>query len=106
MTKEFLEKHILKNKSAEKNLNKTISIYNQILNALIKGDVKLEIPKISNKEIEEELFKVEKLWKKVEPIYQKNYIESKELQLILKANIILLKEMDKAVQLMKNLTDY
>ncbi|MCK5853651.1 MAG: type IV pili methyl-accepting chemotaxis transducer N-terminal domain-containing protein [Sulfurovaceae bacterium] len=81
------------------NLAQTEMLFDTTLTALIKGDSKLGITATSNKEIQQQLQKVKKLWKEYQPII-KNVDTSKQgLIKAMEINIPLLKEMDKAVKL-------
>jgi hypothetical protein len=106
MSKEFLENSILKNSNSYAKLTKTIKLYSLILNSLLDGNNKLSIPKVTNYEIKKQLKKVATLWAKLKPIYLKNRPNTKELKLILLANPMLLKEMDKTVKLITKATEY
>ena len=106
MTKEYLEKNILNIKEANKELQKSVKLYTLIMHTLINGNNKLQIPKVTNFEIKKQLKKVDTLWSKIKPVYLKENPSKKELKLILLANPILLKEMDKTVKLITNTTEY
>jgi hypothetical protein len=106
MTKEYLEYLKLNNKQAKKKIKKSILLFESSLDGLINGSKDLSLPKVTNKNIKEQLIKVSKLWKKIIAIYNKNSINTKELVLLLKVNPILLKEMDKGVKIIESSTDY
>jgi len=106
MTKEYLEYLKLNNKQAKKKMKKSILLFESSLDGLINGSKDLSLPKVTNKNIKEQLIKVSKLWKKIIAIYNKNSINTKELVLLLKVNPILLKEMDKGVKIIESSTDY
>ena len=106
MTKEFLEANILKQKSAKESMKKTLKLYSLILNILQNGNNKIKIPKVTNFEIKKRLNKLEELWSKVKPIYQKKSINQKDIKTILIANNILLKKANEIVKLITITTDY
>jgi len=106
MTKEYLEKNILKLQSANSRLQDSTKLFSLILTTLQNGNNKLKIPKVTNYKIKKSLKKIENLWSKIEPIYLKNSPTKKEIKLIVIANNILLKEMDKTVKLITKTTEY
>jgi len=106
MTKEKLAILNLKLTDYSNKLKKSVILFNTTLNGLINGSKELDLPKVTNKAIKEQLLKVKKIWGKLEPFYKKDSLTQKELILVLKANPILLKEMDKAVKLVEQSTDY
>jgi hypothetical protein len=106
MTKEKLAILNLKLTDYNKKLKKSVILFNSTLNGLINGSKELELPKVTNNAIKEQLLKVKSIWEKLEPFYNKDSLSKKELILLLKANPILLKEMDKAVKLVEQSTDY
>ena len=106
MTKEKLAILNLKMTDYKEKLKKSVILFNSTLNGLIDGSKKLQLPKVTNPVIKKQLEKVATIWKKIEPFYKKDSLSKKELILLLKANPILLKEMDKAVKLVEKSTDY
>ncbi len=106
MTKEFLAYDIMKKKEYKAKMEKTIKLFDNSLKDLLNGNKKLLLPKATNPVIIKQLKKVSKLWQKIMPFYNKNNISQKELVLLLEANPILLKEMDKAVGLIEHSTEY
>ena len=106
MTKEKLAILNLNLTDYKKKLEKSVILFNSTLNGLIGGSKELGLPKVTNEAIKKQLQKVESVWKKLEPFYKKKSLSKKELILLLKANPILLKEMDKAVKLVEKSTDY
>jgi len=80
-------------------LPKTIKLFDDSLNALIKGDNKQMIVKPTSKTIKKQLAKVAKIWKKLKPLYIKPKLTPKELATIIKQNPILLSEMNKMVKM-------
>jgi len=93
-------------KKNEKKLHETISQFDTALKALQNGDASLKIPKPSNKEVIAQLQKVASLWQKLEPFYTKKKLGKKDLEVIIKGNPVLLKEMNKAVHLSEVAADY
>ena len=106
MTKELLEAKKLSNSSANKNMQKSIELFNKSLNGLIKGSKDLGLATVTNPKIKVQLLKISKLWNKIMTIYNKNSITDKELVLLLKINPILLKEMNSGVEIIEKSTDY
>ncbi len=106
MTKEFLETKILHSKTAQNEMQKSIKLFDDSLKMLIKGSKKYKLPKVTNPKIKAQLLKVTQLWEKIMPFYYKNQLNKKEMVLLLKANPILLNEMNKAVFLIEKSTDY
>jgi len=106
MTKEKLAILDLKMKDYKSKLQKSVILFNKSLNGLIKGSKEMGLPKVTNEAIKKQLLKVESLWKKVRPFYEKDTLSKKELILLLKVNPILLREMNKAVSLIEQSTDY
>jgi len=80
-------------------IKKTIELFDNSLNALINGDTNQMIVKPTNKKIKEQLAKVEKIWKKLKPLYEKQKNSTKELAIIITQNPILLSEMNKMVKM-------
>jgi len=106
MTKEKLAVLNLNLTDYKEKLEKSVILFNTTLNGLIDGSKELGLPKVTNEAIKKQLLKVKAIWKKLEPFYKKSSLSKKELVLLLKANPILLKEMDKAVKLVEKSTDY
>ena len=105
MTKEYLQSTILGNKDANSKMNKTINLFENSLNNLINGSKSEGMPKVTNLSIKKQLLKVKSIWQKLKPLYFKK-LSKKELALLLKVNPILLKEMNKAVYMIDESTDY
>ncbi len=105
MTKEYLQFRLLKNQSARKSLNKTTKLFEDSLNNLIDGNKTMQIPKVTNKNIKKQLLKVQLIWEKLKPLYMKKLSKKSEL-LLLNVNPLLLKEMNKAVYMISESTDY
>jgi len=106
MTKEKLAILNLKLQDYNKKLKKSVILFDNTLKGLIDGSKELGLPKVTNEAIKNQLLKVKSIWAKLEPFYNKDSLSQKELILLLKANPILLKEMDKAVKLVEKSTDY
>ena len=106
MTKEKLAIIALKMKDFKSKLQKSVKMFNTSLNGLINGNKEMGLPKATNKKIKEQLLKVKSIWNKLKPFYEKEKLTQKELILLLKANPILLKEMDKGVKIIEQATDY
>ena len=81
------------------NLTQTEKLFDTILMALINGDKKLGITATTNKEIQQQLKKVEKLWREYQPIIKSVDTSQKGLMKAMEINMPLLNEMDKAVKL-------
>ena len=106
MTKEYLEYLELHNNKSKTNMAKTKELFSKSLDALINGNKEMGLPKVTNSKIKEQLSTVSNLWSKIMTIYNKNSLNSKEMLLLLKVNPILLKEMDRAVKIIEESTDY
>ncbi len=106
MTKELLEYLKLNNTKAKDEVKKSVNIFDNSLNALIDGSNKMQLPKVTNETIKKQLIKVKAMWQKIKPFYSKEKLSNKELTLLLKVNPILLKEMNRAVSIIENSTDY
>ena len=105
MTKEKLL--IAKGKSEYNDkLEKSIKLFDASLNALIKGDPQQNIVKPTNKEMKQQLQVVLKLWHELKPLYEKKEINKQDLATIIQKNPLLLKEMNKAVQISEKSIEY
>jgi len=87
-------------------LQKSITLFDSSLQALMLGDEKLKVIKPSNKKISKQLQVVATQWEKLKPLYLKKKLAKKELIAIVKGNPLLLKEMNKAVSLSESVADY
>ncbi len=105
MTKEYLQNLLLKDKKAKEKMKKTMNLFETSLNNLINGSKELGLPKVTNLKIKKQLLKVKLIWSKLKPLYNKE-LSGKRLNLLLRANPILLKEMNKAVYMIDESTDY
>ena len=106
MTKEYLQLHILNQVDVKSNLQKSIEKFDVVLNLLLSGNATLKLPKVSNLEIKKQILLVKKIWDKLKPLYLKDKLSDKKLSLLLKANPILLQQMDKAVKMIDKTTNY
>ncbi len=89
-----------------KKLQQTVALFDNSLKDLINGNKAKKIVRPSNKELLAQLHKVKKLWQNLKPLYEKEKLSAQELTLMVKGNLILLKEMDKAVYLSETVTEY
>ncbi len=95
MTKEiFLIKSGIDKDKNIKQLKKSITLFNQILNGLIKGDKQLNLVAIKDLDIQNQLKDLEKIWKK----FHKD-IKQKDYKSISKINLQLLKKTNKIVEM-------
>jgi len=100
MSKELMSvAKVIDAKRYQINLIQTEKLFDTTLTALIKGDSTLGIKATSNKEIQQQLQKVKKLWKEYQPIIKNVDTSKKGLIKAMKINMPLLKEMDKTVKL-------
>ena len=106
MVKEYLAQFVYNLSSYNNLYRKTMSEFETSLNGLINGDSKLYLPKVTNPKIKTQLVKVQKLWFKIKPIFARESKKKKDLKLLLSVNPILLKEMNKAVELIESETEY
>jgi len=88
-------------KANEENLKKTSALFDKTLKGLEHGDSSLGLVATDDKKIQEQLKKVENLWKpfykKIQAIYSEKDLSSKTFDYINKHNLELLKQMNKAV---------
>ena len=87
-------------------LKKTIKLFDDSLNILLKGNAEKKISKPSNIKIKNQLLKVQTLWNELKPLYEKKKPTAQELATIIKKNPILLKEMNQMVALAETETEY
>jgi len=104
MTKEKLL--IAKGEEYARKLKETMTLFDDSLKLLIKGDSKKMIAKPSNEKIVAQLNVVSKLWNELKPLYEKKKNSSKELAIIILKNPILLKEMNSMVQMAEKEVEY
>jgi len=98
MTKEAL--YVLKGinmKENRANLLMTVEIFDKTLIGLLNGDEELELVKIKNKKILEQLMTVSNLW-----VELKEGIQKGDIKVISKLNMPLLENMNKTVQMYKD----
>lgn len=105
MTKEKLLLH-KGNQEVRPSLLKTVTLFDESLSALIKGDTEKMITKATNEKIIEQLKVVHELWTKLKPLYEKEKNTTKELAFIIAKNTVLLKEMNTMVQLSEVEVEY
>ena len=105
MTKEYLQNSKLGDIKAKRKMQKTMQLFENSLDNLINGSKKKGMPKVTNLKIKKQLLKVKLIWTKLKPLYHKK-LSQKELSLLLKVNPILLSEMNKAVYMIDEATDY
>jgi hypothetical protein len=106
MTKEKLLWLKLSSKKQKKKMLATMKLFEDSLNNLIEGNSNKNLPKATNQKIVDQLAKVKEIWEKIKPLYLKEKLSKKELQLLIKVNPILLNEMNKAVDLMEKEVEY
>ncbi len=87
-------------------LNSSIKLFNDSLNSLINGNREDNIIKPTNKKIEKQLNEIYKIWSKLKPLYKKEKISSKDLEIIIKENPILLSEIDNMVKMAEKEIEY
>ncbi|MRI83000.1 MAG: hypothetical protein C6I00_01140 [Nitratiruptor sp.] len=90
----------------KRKLQETIALFDRSLHDLIHGNQERLLAKPSNKAIIQQFRKVETLWKQLKPLYEKDQLSDAEKELLMKGNVLLLKEMDKAVVLCESATEY
>jgi len=98
MTKEKLLVEQGKKEYKEK-LEETIELFDTSLKDLTNGNLDKSILKPTNEKIIKQLEVVNRIWKKLKPLYETDNLSKKELNKIIEENPILLKEMDKMVKM-------
>ncbi len=106
MTKEKLLWLKLNSQKQKTKMQKTVQLFEESLNNLINGNKEKALPKATNPKIVAQLKKVQEIWKKIKPLYEKPKLSDEELKLLIEVNPILLKEMNKAVDLMEKEVEY
>ena len=109
LTQKMTKEKLLIVKGEEKynsKLKKTMTLFDDSLNALIKGDSKKMISKPSNEKIISQLKVVSKLWSELKPLYEKKKNSAKELATIVTKNPLLLKEMNSMVKMDEKEVEY
>jgi len=86
-------------KEYKKKLKKTIELFDTSLKDLTNGNLDESILKPTNEKIIKQLKVVNRIWKELKPLYEKDKVSKEELNRIIKENPILLKEMDKMVKM-------
>ncbi len=89
-----------------KNLQQTITLFENSLKALRKGDSRLHITKAHDKEIVMQLNKVNTLWKKLKPYYVETKSSTTVLSALVSQARVLREEMNDAVHLCEIKADY
>jgi hypothetical protein len=106
MVKEYLALNVYKISSYKGRYKESMELFKRNLDGLIEGNKELGLPKATNKAIREQLLKIRKMWSKIEPIFASQKVDKASLKVLLSVNPKLLKQMDKAVTLIQNATDY
>jgi hypothetical protein len=106
MAKEYLALNVYKISSYKGRYKESMELFKRNLDGLIEGNKELGLPKATNKAIREQLLKIRKMWSKIEPIFASQKVDKASLKVLLSVNPKLLKQMDKAVTLIQNATDY
>ena len=106
MTKEKLLWLKLNSQKQKAKMQETVKLFEDSLNSLMNGSREKGLPKATNPKIIAQLKKVEEIWKKLKPLYEKEKLSKEELKLLIDANPILLREMNKAVNLMEKEVEY
>ncbi len=96
----------LKVEDNKKLLLKSVALFDRTLNGLIKGDKNLKLPGVTDPDLKRQLLRVKSIWNELKPLYKKDNISNQELATIVDKNIPLLKEMDKAVNMFENISDF
>ncbi len=89
-----------------KNLKTSVALFDKTLQGLMDGDKTLNLTGTTIIYLKEQLETVEDMWMKLKPIYLKKKVSDKEISQIIKGNLPLLKEMDKAVKMFEDAADY
>jgi hypothetical protein len=98
MTKEKLLAENGKSEYKDK-LHKTIELFDKSLKNLTNGNLKENILKPTNDKIIKQLNTVNKIWNRLKPLYEKDNLSKRELNILIKKNPILLKEMNTMVKM-------
>jgi len=93
-------------KGIKNKLLKTVQLFDESLKDLRFGNRAKRIIKPANKKIKKQLSKVANIWDVLKPLYLKSNVSQKELSVIVEQNLVLLKEMDKAVRLAETAVEY
>jgi hypothetical protein len=106
MTKEKLLWQKLESEKQKKKMQQTMELFEASLLGLMRGNPKMGLPKATNPKIKDQLKTVEKIWKKIKPLFVKEKLTAKELAILIKVNPMLLREMHHAVGLMEQEVEY
>ncbi len=71
-----------------------IELFDKSLKNLTNGNLKENILKPTNDKIIKQLDTVNKIWDRLKPLYEKDNLSKRELNILIKKNPILLKEMN------------
>jgi hypothetical protein len=89
----------------QKRVQQSIDQFEQTLHDLRYGNPSRMIPKPTDRTLIDQLRKVDKMWQQLKPLYEKSQLKKDEIATLIKQNILLLQEMDKAVILYEKLAD-
>jgi hypothetical protein len=92
----------INSKKNQEELQKTITLFDTTLNALLNGDSKLKLPKTEDKKIRKRIQVVQKLWKEFKPFVNKiaeGHSNRTSLKAIEMGNMPLLSTMNSIVQM-------
>jgi hypothetical protein len=106
MTKEKLLWQKLGSQKQKKKMYQTVKLFETSLSGLMLGNAKMGLPKATNRKIKDQLKTVERIWKKIKPLFVKEKLTAKELAILIKVNPMLLSEMHQAVGLMEQEVEY
>ena len=96
----------LKAKENEKLLLESVALFDKTLKGLIQGDKELGLPGVTNSDLKRQLLIVKSIWNELKPLYKKGNVSNEELAVIIDKNTPLLKEMNRAVEMFENISDY
>jgi hypothetical protein len=96
----------LKAKENGKLLLESVALFDKTLKGLINGDKKLGLPGVTNSDLKRQLLSVNSIWNELKPLYKKGNISNEELAVIIDKNVPLLKEMNRAVSMFEEISDY
>ncbi len=87
-------------------LKNSIKLFDDSLKSLIDGNSRENIIKPTNRKIEKQLDKISEIWFKLKPLYKKEKLSTKELEIIIKENPILLSEINSMVEMAQKEREY
>jgi methyl-accepting chemotaxis protein len=93
-------------KENEKKMVATIELFERSLHDLRYGNKDRKIVKPTNKELIEQLNKVATIWKHLKPLYFLEQLDGQKMKILIKGNLVLLNEMDRAVFLSETVAEY